>query len=437
MKCDIAAQLAEWVYDARQRTFDLVADLDDEQLIGPYLPIVNPPLWEIGHVAWFQEKWVLRHACKRKPIRGDADAIWDSIAIAHDTRWALSIPSRDETLAYMREVRDAVIDAIESGEMSDEQIYLVRYAVFHEDMHTEAFTYTRQTLGYRPPQFSESVNQIHEDCVDSSPYGDVEIPGGSFMLGAAQDEGFVFDNEKWAHPVHVKPFAVARTAVTQSEYAAFVDDGGYRRSDLWSPDGWDWRKSEAAQHPVYWRCDSDGEWLRRHFDEWVPLEPCLPIIHVNWYEVEAYCRWAGRRLPTEIEWEAAAAANPRHGGEGILAAKRRFPWGGEPHTPERANLDWNQMGCVNVNALPQGDSGFGCRQMIGNVWEWTSSSFHPYPGFEADLYKDYSAPWFGSRKVLRGGCWTTRSRMLRNTWRNFYTPDRRDVLAGFRTCALD
>ena len=157
-------------------------------------------------------------------------------------------------------------------------------------------------------------------------------------------------------------------------------------------------------------------------------EPYLPIIHVNWYEVEAYCRWAGRRLPTEIEWEAAAAVNPRHGGEGILSAKRRFPWGGEPPTLERANLDWNQMGCVNVNALPESDSAFGCRQMIGNVWEW-SSSFHPYPGFEVDLYKEYSAPWFGSRRVLRGGCWTTRSRMLRNTWRNFYAPDRRDVLA--------
>ncbi len=437
MKCDITAQLVEWVYDARQRTFDLAADLDDEQLIGPYLPIVNPPLWEIGHVAWFQEKWVLRHACKQKPIRDDADTLWDSIAIEHDTRWALSIPSREETLAYMRNVRDAVIETIESGELSHEQIYLVRYTVFHEDMHTEAFTYTRQTLGYRPPQFSESVNPFNEDWMDNTLPGDVEIPGGTFLLGAEQDEEFVFDNEKWAHPVEVKPFAIAPTAVTQSEFAAFVDNDGYRRRDLWSSDGWDWRNSEAAQHPVYWRCDTDGEWLRRHFGEWVPLEPRLPVIHVNWYEVEAYCRWAKRRLPTEVEWEVAAAAEPRLGGEGLSSAKRRFPWGSEPHTPERANLDWNQMGCVSVNALPEGDSGFGCRQMIGNVWEWTSSSFHPYPGFEVDLYKEYSAPWFGSRKVLRGGCWTTRSRMLRNTWRNFYTPDRRDVLAGFRTCACD
>ena len=437
MKCEIATQLAEWVYDARQRTFDLVADLDDEQLIGPYLPIVNPPLWEIGHVAWFQEKWVLRHACKHKPIRGDADAVWDSIAIAHDTRWALSIPSRKETLAYMRNVRDAVIETLEKGELSDELIYLIRYAVFHEDMHTEAFTYTRQTLGYPPPQFSNCMNPLPEDCMDSTLHGDVEIPDGTFLLGAAPDEVFVFDNEKWAHPVHVKPFAIARNAVTQSEFAAFVDDDGYHRGDLWSPEGWNWRKSVDAEHPVYWQRDTDGEWQRRHFDEWVPLEPYLPVIHANCYEVEAYCRWAGRRLPSEVEWEMAAAAEPHSSGQGLLPVKRRFPWGDEPPTLERANLDWNQMGCVNVNALPESDSAFGCRQMIGNVWEWTSSSFRPYPGFEVDLYKEYSEPWFGTRKVLRGGCWTTRSRMLRNTWRNFYTPDRRDVLAGFRTCALD
>lgn len=436
MKGETATQLAEWVYDARERTFDLVADLNDEQLIGPYLPIVNPLLWEIGHVAWFQEKWVLRHACKRKPIRNGADTVWDSMAIAHDTRWALSIPSREETFAYMREVRDAVIETLEKGRLSPELIYLVRYAVFHEDMHTEAFTYTRQTLGYPPPQFSNSVNPLPEDCMDGAAHGDVEIPGGTFLLGAAPDEVFVFDNEKWAHPVHVKPFSIARAAVTQSEYAAFVDDDGYRRGDFWSPEGWDWRKSVDAEHPIYWQRDTDGEWLRRHFDEWVPIEPYLPVIHVNWHEAEAYCRWAGRRLPTEAEWEMAAAAEPHTEGRGLLTAKRHFPWGDEPPTPERANLDWNQLGCVNVNAVPESDSAFGCRQMIGNVWEWTSSSFHPYPGFEVDLYKEYSEPWFGSRKVLRGGCWTTRSRMLRNTWRNFYTPDRRDVLAGFRTCAL-
>jgi iron(II)-dependent oxidoreductase len=152
------------------------------------------------------------------------------------------------------------------------------------------------------------------------------------------------------------------------------------------------------------------------------------VLHVNWHEAEAYCRWAGRRLPTEAEWELAAAG-------GLDGSKRRFPWGEERPTPELANLDWRALGCVDVAAFPAGDSVFGCRHMIGNVWEWTASDFLPYPGFVADPYKEYSAPWFGTHKVLRGGCWATRSRLLRNTWRNFYLPDRRDVWAGFRTCA--
>jgi iron(II)-dependent oxidoreductase len=153
------------------------------------------------------------------------------------------------------------------------------------------------------------------------------------------------------------------------------------------------------------------------------------MIHVSWYEAEAYCRWARRRLPTEAEWEMAASMGERH-------SKRRFPWGDAAPTSERANLDGGALGCLPVDALPDGDSAYGCRQMIGNVWEWTAETFRPYPGFRTDMYRDYSEPWFGTHKVLRGGCWATRSRLLRNTWRNFYPPDRRDVWAGFRTCAL-
>jgi iron(II)-dependent oxidoreductase len=179
-----------------------------------------------------------------------------------------------------------------------------------------------------------------------------------------------------------------------------------------------------------------GRWLRRHFDQWVPLEDRLPVIHINWYEAEAYCSWASRRLPTEAEWEMAASCEPSSGNRPIANPKRVFPWGDESPTPDRANLDWFAMGCIEVDALPSGDSAFGCRQMIGNTWEWTSTNFGPYPGFEPGPYKEYSAPWFGDHKVLRGGCWATRSGMIRNAYRNFYTPDRRDVWAGFRTCAV-
>jgi iron(II)-dependent oxidoreductase len=258
----------------------------------------------------------------------------------------------------------------------------------------------------------------------------VEVQGGEFLLGAAREAPFVFDNEKWAHPVRVKPFVIARRAVTQRQFAAFVDEGGYERREVWSAPGWEWRTREQAKHPLYWRREPGGAWIRRQFDTWVPLEDELAVLHLNWYEAQAFCRWAGRRLPTEAEWEVAASA--QRGAPG----KRSFPWGEAAPDPHRANLDWRAGGCLPAGELPGGDSAFGCRQMIGNVWEWTASTFEPYPGFEPDPYRDYSLPWFGTHRVLRGGCWATRSRLIRNTWRNFYTPDRRDVWAGFRTCAI-
>ena len=433
---DSTAELAEWVSDVRTRTIELVSDLDDEQIMGPRISIINPLLWEIGHMAWFQEKWILRDVCKQKPLRADGDTLWDSMAIPHDTRWDLPLPSREETYAYMREVSDRVIDQLLKGKPNEELIYFVRYTVFHEDMHSEALTYARQTLAYPPPKFSTDAGPRTAETDGGPLPGYVEHPGGTFLLGASREEPFVFDNEKWAHPVELKPFAIARACVTQAEFAAFVDDDGYQRRDLWSEEGWEWREREGATHPVYWKRESRGEWLRRHFDAWGRLEPHLPVIHVNWFEAEAYCRWASCRLPTEAEWEAAAALDPDREGEGPTSRKSRLPWGDEAPNPKRANLDWNAMGCIDVGALPEGDSAFGCRQMLGNTWEWTSSTFLPYPGFEIDPYKEYSEPWFGTRKVLRGGSWVTRSRMLSNTWRNYYTPDRRDVWAGFRTCAL-
>jgi iron(II)-dependent oxidoreductase len=223
--------------------------------------------------------------------------------------------------------------------------------------------------------------------------------------------------------------------VANVEYATFVNDRGYQRREFWSDDGWQWRETVEAMHPVYWKF-TGGKWWRRNFAEMVQLEDHLPVLHINWYEANAYCRWARRRLPTEAEWEMAASAEPTGDGRGIADHKLRFPWGNEAPTPERANLDWSAMGCLDVRSLPAGDSAFGCRQMIGNVWEWTASEFTPYPGFSAGPYKEYSAPWFDDHKVLRGGCWTTRSRLIHNAYRNFYKPDRRDVWAGFRTCAL-
>jgi iron(II)-dependent oxidoreductase len=429
--------LAEAVIDARRRSLELVGDLDDEQLLGPRLSIVNPLLWELGHLAWFAEKWVLRHAGKNPPISSDADALYDSAAVPHDTRWDLPLRARAATMDYMNQVQERILDVVHRGPTAEET-YFILLAVFHEDMHGEAFLYTRQTLGYSPPRLSPPEGHFaphSEFRVPSSGGGplpgDVQIPGGTFHLGAERKEPFVFDNEKWAHPVSLRPFAMARAPVTQSEFAAFVADDGYRRAELWGAAGWNWRQAGDASHPLYWRREGSG-WLRRDFDRWLPLEPHRPVIHVNWYEADAYCRWAGRRLPTEAEWEAAASAS----GKDLSARKRRFPWGDEPPNPTLAQLDGYNLGCCDVAEHPAGDSLFGCRQMIGNVWEWTGSDFLPYPGFVADPYREYSEPWFGTHRVLRGGAWMTRSRLLRNTWRNFYQPDRRDVWAGFRTCAL-
>jgi iron(II)-dependent oxidoreductase len=427
--------LAAWVRDARRRSLELVADLNDAQLMGPRLAIVNPLLWEIGHLAWFQEKWVLRHHGGKPSLRDDGDALYDSSAVPHDTRWDLPLPTREETLAYMQGVQDRVIARLQQS-LTPELVYFVLLTVFHEDMHGEAFMYTRQTLGYPAPRL-ESLRGASRPQVNGGGLlaGDVKIAGGTFQLGAKRDEPFVFDNEKWAHPVAVRPFAIARAAVTQAEFAKFVDDGGYQRQALWSDPGWQWKQSTNAEHPVYWQLGIDGNWQRRHFDRWVALEPHRPVIHVNWYEADAYCRWAGRRLPTEAEWELAAAGTSESG-QRLPSRKRRYPWGDVLNSMLRANLDGVALGCVEVSSLPNSDSAFGCRQMLGNVWEWTASDFLPYPGFEPDPYKEYSQPWFGTHKVLRGGCWASRARLLRNTWRNFYTPDRRDVWAGFRTCAI-
>ena len=425
--------LARWVRDARARTCALVADLSDEQLMAPPLEIINPLLWEIGHIAWFQEKWVLRHAAKRTPLMTDADELYDSIAIAHDRRWNLPLPTRMETLTYLRRVRDAVLDLLATSPTA-EQRYFAMYTVFHEDMHTEAFIYTRQTLGVLPPctdlPGDNGGSYARGDRLrrPSKVSGDVKVAGGRMELGASPGTGFVFDNEKWAHPVDVAPFRIARAAVTQQEFACFVEDGGYDRPELWGVEGRNWLTQSGRRQPVYWR-PRGRRWQRRHFNRWVDLEPDLPVAHVCWHEADAYCRWSNRRLPTEQEWELAAS--------GFLEARSRpaYPWGTTPVTPDRARFDGLCSGCVDVHALSEGDSPHGCRQMLGNVWEWTASCFMPYPGFVADAYHEYSEPWFGERKVLRGGSWASCSRMLRTTWRNFFTPDRADVIAGFRTCA--
>ena len=353
--------LARDLVDSRERATRITADLVGGRLLGPKLAIVNPPLWEIGHVGWFQEYWCLRlqpSGARSDSILPGADALYDSAKVAHETRWDLPLPDIAATRAYQAEVLERVLARLEREPENAELHYFVRLATFHEDMHAEAFLYSRQTLGY------EGVAGFEITPVKIE--GDFEFRGGRFLLGAAPDSEFVFDNEKWAHEVAIAPFRMSPAPVTNADFLAYVEEEG--------------------AVPRYWKKD-DGAWQQRRFERWLPLAPDEPVVHVDWNEAQAYCRWAKRRLPTEAEWEFAASSG-------------RIP------------------------------------ATVG-VWEWTGSVFGPYPEFVIDPYKEYSEPWFGTHKVLRGGSFAVPARLLRDTFRNFYTPDRGDIISGFRTCAAE
>ena len=425
-----ADTLIEALSDARAVELQLLDGLSDVEMLGTQDHFVEPPIWEVGHVGWFQEWWILRHLDGAAPLLPGSDGIYDAFHVSYTRRWDHAYPSRAATLRYITDVLCRCIARLDGREPTRDEIYFYTLAALHEDMHAENLTLILQTHGYRRPTLTHFDPVWAEPPIDPSyrPH-DVSVPGASFRLGAARDEPFVFDNEKWEHRVDVAPFHIASTPVTNAEFRAFVDDGGYLTRACWSRRGWDWRRRSDAEHPLFWVRDCDGRWCARQFDALAPLEPWHPVVHVNWYEADAYCRWAGRRLPTEAEWEMAATLDV------VTGEKRRFPWGDEPPTPDRASLDHRAGGTIDVRALPCGDSSAGCRQMIGNVWEWVDDTFSPYPGFVCDPYAEYSQPYFGQKKVLRGGAWTTRTRLIRPTWRNFYKRQRRNILAGFRTVA--
>ena len=375
-----AARLRAWLAEAHKLTGVLTQFIESASPAVPMLEIVNPPLWELGHIAWFQEFWLHRGGDFAAPsmLRG-ADRWYDSARVAHATRWSLDLPDAEATRAYVEAVYERTQALLDRDPLSDARAYFAQLAIFHQDMHNEAFCYMWQTLAYPMP--------VAWPEAGASSAVDIEIPTGTIALGAVPGSGFVFDNEKWAHEARLPAFAIARRAVSNAEYRAFVDDGGYARRELWSDAGWTLRDRLALAHPRYWRRVGDG-WSVRRFDRWLPLAAHAPVMHVSWHEAQAYCAWAGRRLPSEAEWECAAASHSDR---------------------------------------------FDC----GRVWEWTASRFGPYPGFSADPYKEYSAPWFAEEhRVLRGGSFATPPRLLRTTWRNFYTPERADMFCGFRTCAI-
>jgi len=337
----------------------VTAGLDGERLLGPRLAIVNPPLWEIGHVGWFQEHWCLREGRLAETLLPNADALYDSSNVPHDTRWQLPLPTLAATRAYLANVLELTLERL-AREPDNEQLrYFVRLSTLHEDMHAEALHYTHQTLGYPSPDSGSDPG------FTSGTEPDLGLEGRRFRMGAERgEERFVFDNEKWAHDVEVAPFSIASRPVTNAQYQAFVADGG--------------------KAPRYWRDNRE----ERRFDRWIALDPQASVRHVSWNEAQEFCRWANRRLPTEAEWQIAAEQMPD-----------RFLW--------------------------------------GEVWEWTASTFAPFPGFSADPYADYSQPWFHTHKVLKGASFATPRRVVHPAFRNFYLPERADMFAGFRTCRIE
>ena len=393
MRCAGKELLSLALMDARNHTLRWIAAYEQALaptgLRVPLQPDLNPPLWELGHLGWFQEYWIARNvqrnrgaACdptqaRQASIEAHADRWYDSSNVPHDTRWQLDLPDLLATKQYLAATLDTTLELLDAADDSDDALYLYRLALFHEDMHGEAFAYMSQTLGFDAGLLAPKASL--------APRPPLLFPAARHALGASPG-GFVFDNEKWAHDEAVPEFEIDAQAVSWAQYTEFVEDGGYDDARCWSAEGWAWVQSVGRRCPRHVEQMRHGV-LAQRFGRLTRVPLAQPVTHVNWYEADAWCRWAGRRLPTEVEWEHAAAT-------------------GEPR-----GLRW------------------------GEVWEWTASTFRPYPGFSADPYLDYSQPWFGTHKVLRGASIATRGRMRSPRYRNFYLPERDDIFSGFRSCA--
>jgi gamma-glutamyl hercynylcysteine S-oxide synthase len=372
--------------EARQRTLALVEPVSDEDLQRVHDPLMSPLVWDLGHIAAFEDLWVCRET-SRELLRPELAEVYDATETPRPRRGDLPYLRRDEALEYMREVRERAVAAL--GELP---AFIAEMLVQHEHQHNETMLQTLQLAEpgvYAPPRRRPEGPAAH---------GSVELEAGAAEIGDG-GEGFAYDNERPRHEVELGGYRIDRAPVTNAQYRAFVEDGGYARRELWSGDGWALHEREGWERPRYWTADG----RERRFDRVEPVEPELPVMHVSWFEADAYARWRGARLPTELEWERAAA---------------RFE-------PERGALDQLDFG--------PGPAG----PFVGDCWEWTASEFEGYPGFRAFPYREYSEIFFGEGyRVLRGASWATRPSVARVTFRNWDHPQRRQIFAGFR-CAED
>jgi iron(II)-dependent oxidoreductase len=421
-----AALLAE----ARERTVTLVSPLTESDLRVQHDVLMSPILWDLGHIAHFEELWLTRNVSG--PIEfSEMPGMYNPFEHPRRTRAGLPLPALAEWKATADEIRARVLATLGMIDFdSDDPLlrdgYVYRLVLQHEYQHNETILQTLQLktgAPYAPPRGWETPSRVrpHE------PGAMVRFPGGRVTIGT-DDHTAAYDNERPAHAVDVPPFLIDATPVTNGEYLAFIEDGGYEHESLWSAAGWAWRREEGLVAPKYWTRGADG-WSTRVMDRVAPPDLERPVCHVCHYEAEAFARWAGKRLPTETEWEAAARFDPATG------RSRTYPWGDEEPTRALANLDQLAFDVAPVWSYPHNVSPIGCYGMIGDVWEWTASDFSGYPGFAAFPYPEYSEAFFGTEyKVLRGGSWATRPGAIRTTFLNWDYPIRRQIFSGFR-CA--
>ena len=414
-------RLAGELEAARARTL-LLTDHDDPVLLAQHTPLLSPLVWDLAHIGQQEDLWLLRAGDGRREglLPADVEALYDAFTHPRAGRARLPLLPPVEARAFCHEVRGRVLDRLERLGPDDDPFDFAM-VVSHEQQHDETML---QALSLRPgaPLLGPGtpLPAGRRGVAGSS----VLVPGGPFLLGVdAASEPFSLDNERPAHRVDVPAFRIGRVPVTNAEYTAFVADGGYRTPRWWSARGWEHRVAAGLEAPEFWGPDG----TRTRFGVVEELPPEEPVQHVTFFEAEAYAAWAGARLPTEVEWEKAAAWDPGTG------RRRRFPWGSAEPTAELANLGGTALRPAPVGAYPAGASAYGAEQMLGDVWEWTSSPFTPWPGFRPMLYADYSAPFFGGDyRVLRGGAWSVAPSVLRPSFRNWDHPVRRQIFSGIR-----
>ena len=437
-------KIAEELEEARRRTRQLLAGVSEEDLATQHDPIMSPLIWDYGHIGYYEELWLLQSLLGRKPTSDEINDIYDASQYSRSERPELDLLDRTGAERFLDEVRREAIEALER--LSDEEFengsdliregFVYRMVLQHEHQHNETMLQTLQLMqsetGYRPePGIQLPENPGASVGESESKIGEmVFVPGGRFTMGT-DERSFSFDNERPAYPRHLPGFHLDKHPVTNRAFVEFVESGGYEKEELWDPEGWVWIKAEDVRLPKHWYQKEPHDWWAQRFGFDEPLRPGAPVMNVSWYEADAYARWAGKRLPTEAEWEKAAAWDPATG------ESYYYPWGDEPPYAGdgRANLDQLAFRPADVGAYPEGASPCGALGMIGDVWEWTASDFEAYPGFTAFPYDEYSKVFFNEDyKVLRGGSWATRPASIRNTFRNWDHPIRRQLFAGFR-CA--